>query len=235
MLGIMKSEGDFAVKPVLCSDKNNGSFPYCFVHWKKDEKGFEIKREVVSGSFSGLQMEELDERCPELYWANEPIKLFSGAYGFYMKNDLAAKLNDLSTGDAFSGIKVCDELHGSDVILGFSVMELILQKTIEWYKNLEVPCDKLLRKYLIDSKEMGEEAKKVVRELKSIAFDQNQREMAILRYLLVTQDQNYSDSRLESWCREIHGNDYIGKTDKVFSNPENVRKALDTLRKNLTE
>lgn len=256
ILGMQCSDAVFGIRPLLYWDKEKGNKGYHSIRWEKTEDGFRIKeRTYVWGTAheeqAGVVLPEIYERTPDnWFWAKEPVGLFPGAHGFYMKRDLADKLNELSDEDAFSGLGVNDELHSRDVVIGFSTVDAIQSRRSQWYNALEVATDKLLRTYLANGSD--EEVAQMADWLRYLVTTEHQDEQANLRFILT---HPMSDEQLAKWCdfqgptyemydreagtnlvkRSDDGRRVIVPEDKMFASPENATKALEVLRESLTQ
>src|SRR3989338_6948582 len=99
ILGIQLSDSVFGLRPPLYWDKENGNEGYHSIKWEKTDDGFRIKEKYyVLGTAqeeqAGIVLHEIYEKSPDnWFWARETVSLFPGAHGFYMRKDLADKLN----------------------------------------------------------------------------------------------------------------------------------------------
>jgi len=259
ILGVQFCDTPLGDRIPLYWDKEKGKKGYHSITWEKTSGGFSIKsRSYMRGTGheeqAGVILSELFEKSPHYwYWAKEPVPLFPGAHGFYMKKDLTDTLRELSEEDAFSGLEVRDELHGRDVIVGFGTVETIQSRRSKWYEQLQSSADNLMRQYLLEGSNEAE-TRKVTRWLNYLHTTEGQSEQSRLRYLIV-HHPDISDTKLELACsfmgstyemydREA-GTGLVKRTEdqrrvivpdnKILAKPENLRKALDELRSTLMQ
>lgn len=259
ILGIRRSDAVFGFGLPLCWDREKGNEGYHSIEWEKTDDGFRVKEKDylhpnTHSEQAGIFLPEIYEMTPDnWYWAKEPVALFPGAHGFHMKRGLADKLNELLDDKTFSGLGVYEELHRKNIIIGFATFDAIQSRRSQWYDTLEVSADKLLRTYLTNgSRGSRNEAKQVVEWLRYMTTTEHQDEQANIRFVLI---HSMSDKEIARWCLFM-GPDYerydreaetglVKRTDdgeriivpesKMFASPENVKRALGTLRESLTQ
>ena len=256
ILGMQWSDAALSLRSPLYWDQEKGDEGYHSIRWEKIDDEFRIKdRTYVWGTAheeqAGVVLPEICGRDPENWlWAREPVTLFPGAHGYFMRKDLADKLNQLFNGDAFSGLVVCEELHGRPVVLGFATVDTILSKISSWHDPFQASTDTLLRTYLATGSD--NETVQMTEWLRHLATTEHKEEQAALRYLLT---HPMTDKQFVRWCdwmgptyemydreagtglvkRTLDGREIIVPEDKMFARPENARKALDELREHLKQ
>ena len=147
---------------------------------------------------------------------------------------------------------MCEELYDRPVLLGFGTIDAIEARRSQWYGPLQAAADILLQSYLIHDEEK-ETTKRYVGWLKFLHSTEGQAEQAALRWLLthpLTDEQFSRAPRLMegyyekydgydrktgkgSVRRTIDGKKIIIPDNKMFANPESIRKAVEKLRARL--
>ncbi len=239
ILGIQKSDLPFSYGlPPLYWDKERGNNGYHSIQWGKTDNGFEVRsKSDVWGTAheeqAGVVLSEIIERSPNSwFWAKEPLALFPGASGFYMKQELADKLREGSKEDPFSGIKMVEELYSPKVILGFATPDEIKVRTPSWYETLETATDRLLKDYLTGSPR--EEVIRMTEWLTYVSIAVGKEDQANLRYLLT---HPMEDEALERFCffADIANESKTRPNEGIFSSPDRAKRALRELQDRLIE
>ena len=157
IIGVKKSGAAFAFRPPLYWNPDRGNKGYHSIKWEKTDDGFRVKEKIyVWGTAheeqAGVSLPEICNREEGSWlWAKEPIPAFPNAYGFYVRRDLADKLVEISGNEAFSRLGTCDDLYERDEVFGFSTVDRIKSKRLQWYDNLMAITDSEIIKYLADS------------------------------------------------------------------------------------
>ncbi|MFA6460916.1 MAG: hypothetical protein WCV90_01505 [Candidatus Woesearchaeota archaeon] len=253
ILGVQRSDLPFGYGlPPLYWDKGRGNNGYHSISWEKTATGFEVKSKTdVWGTAheaqAGVVLSEIIERSPESwFWAKDPLALFPGAFGFYMKKELADKLREASKEDPFSGIKVVEELYNPKVILGFATLDEVKVRVPLWYDTLEASTDQLLKDYLTGF--AREEVKEMTEWLIYVSLAIGKQDQANLRYLLT---HPMDGETLERFCffadlahdvpvlqadvLRREGTEVNMSNEGIFSSPDRAKRALRELRERLIE